>query len=94
MSKKQRGAPVVIVHKDTRLCKGLHQAAFLLTGRTSGVVTAAKAGANAAHNARTRQPQDQAEEVRQGERDVLHGAGAWADLDAFTAARDARHLER
>ncbi len=94
MSKKQRGAPEVIVRKDKRLRKGLHQAAILLTGGTSGVVTAAKAGTNAAPNARTRKLQDQAKEVEQGERDVQRGAGAWADLDAFTAARDARHLER
>ena len=52
MAKRQ--APVVIVRKDKRLHKGVHLAAFLLTGGTSGVVTAARLGTNGAYNARTR----------------------------------------
>jgi hypothetical protein len=52
MSKNK--TPVVIVRKDKRLHKGAHLAAFALTGGVSGAVTAAKAGTNAAYNARTR----------------------------------------
>jgi hypothetical protein len=61
MSKK--GTPVVIVRKDKRLHKGLHLAAFALTGGASGVVTAAKAGTNAGYNARTRRLAAQADEA-------------------------------
>jgi hypothetical protein len=50
----RRGAPVVITRKDKRLHKAAHLTAFVLTGGASGVVTAAKAGTNAAYNARTR----------------------------------------
>jgi hypothetical protein len=52
MSRKR--APVVITRKDKRLRKGLHLFAFALTGGMSAPVTAAKAGTNAAYNARTR----------------------------------------
>src|SRR5260370_6542020 len=61
MGKKNK-TPVVIVGKDKRLSKGAHLAAFLLTGGTSGIVTAAKAGTNTAYNARTRRLQAEAEE--------------------------------
>lgn len=44
---------VVIIRKDKRLHKGLHLFAFVLTGGASAPVTAAKAGTNAAYNART-----------------------------------------
>lgn len=71
MSKAKKGAPVVIVRKDKRLHKGLHVAAFMLTGGTSGVVTAAKAGTNAAYNARTRElagaAEQEAQEAQQAE---------------------------
>jgi hypothetical protein len=54
MGKSKRNAPVVIVRKDKRLNKTGHVAAFLLTGGTSSVYTAAKATTNAGYNARTR----------------------------------------
>lgn len=50
MSKPQ----VVITRKDKRLHKGWHALAFMLTGGASAPITAAKAGTNAAYNARTR----------------------------------------
>lgn len=53
--------PVVITRKDKRLHKGAHLIAFALTGGASGAVTAAKAGTNAAYNARTRELQRRAE---------------------------------
>lgn len=63
MSRKR--APVVIVRKDKKLHRGAHLAAFILTGGASGVVTAAKAGTNAAYNARTRELQAEAEAEEQ-----------------------------
>ena len=43
MSRRKKGAPVVITRKDKRLNKTGHLAAFVLTGGTSAVYTAAKA---------------------------------------------------
>jgi len=60
---RKKNAPVVVVRKDKRLRKGLHLAAFALTGGASGIVTAAKAGTNAAYNARTRKMAAAAEET-------------------------------
>ena len=54
MSRRKKGAPVVITRKDKRLNKTGHLAAFVLTGGTSAVYTAAKAATNAGYNARTR----------------------------------------
>lgn len=53
MRKKNR-APVVIVRKDKRLNKTGHLLAFMATGGTSSVYTAARAAYNASYNARTR----------------------------------------
>lgn len=61
MSRKKKGAPVVIVRKDKRLSKLGHLTAFALTGGASSVVTAAKAATNAGYNARTRKLQEESE---------------------------------
>ena len=53
MSRKKKGAPVVIVRKDKKLRKTPHLLAFMLTGGASGVVTAAKAATTVA-SARSR----------------------------------------
>jgi hypothetical protein len=58
---KKKGAPVVIVRKDKKLTKTGHALAFLLTGGTSSVYTAAKAATNAGYNARTRKLMAEAE---------------------------------
>lgn len=62
MSRKNKaGAPVVITRKDKRLFKTGHLLAFMVTGGTSAVYTAAKAATNAGYNARTRELQAQSE---------------------------------
>jgi hypothetical protein len=64
---RKKKAPVVIVRKDKRLNKVAHLTAFAVTGGTSAVYTAAKAGSNAAYNARTRKLAAQAEEAEQAD---------------------------
>lgn len=56
MSRK-KNAPVVITRKDKKLNKTGHLLAFMVTGGTSSVYTAAKAATNAGYNARTRKLQ-------------------------------------
>lgn len=75
MARKNK-TPVVITRKDKRLHKGAHLTAFVLTGGASGVVTAAKAGTNAAYNARTRKLAAEAAETVNGE----EGTGSEAPL--------------
>ena len=65
MSRRKKGAPVVITRKDKRLNKTGHLAAFVLTGGTSAVYTAAKAATTAGYNARTRKLQREAEQAEQ-----------------------------
>jgi len=59
---RKKNAPVVIMRKDKKLFKTGHLAAFMLTGGTSAIYTAAKAATNAGYNARTRQLQAEAPE--------------------------------
>ena len=63
MSRKKKGAPVVIVRKDKRLKKVPNLIAFGLTGGLSGVYSATKAATNAGYNARTRKLMEAAEEA-------------------------------
>jgi hypothetical protein len=82
-------APVVITRKDKRLNKPGHLLAFALSCGTSGVYTAAKAGSNAAYNARTRKLIAEAEEAGQsqesppGHSDMLAAAAEEAARDVL-----------
>lgn len=80
--------PVVITRKDKRLNKLGHLLAFAVTGGTSGAYTAAKAGSNAAYNARTRKLQAEAEEAGQRRESPPGHSDRLADA-AEKAARDA-----
>jgi hypothetical protein len=64
---KKNKTPVVITRKDKRLHKGAHLTAFVLTGGMSAPISAAKAGTNAAYNARTRKLAAEADGAQQGE---------------------------
>lgn len=62
MSRKRKGAPVVITRKDKKLNKTGHLLAFALTGGASSVYSATKAATNVGYNARTRKLQEQSED--------------------------------
>jgi hypothetical protein len=77
MSKKKKGAPVVIVRKDKRMHKLTHLGAFALTGGLSGVVTATRAAQIGAYNARTRKLAEEADA----------GGGGFSEADHERARR-------
>jgi hypothetical protein len=83
----KRNPPVVITRKDKRLHKGWHLLAFMLTGGASAPVSAAKAGTNAAYNARTRKLAEQSGEPPAKPLSARQRAAADGDMSPAAAFR-------
>lgn len=63
--------PVVIQRKDKRLKKGLHLAAFMITGGASAPVSVLKGMTNASYNGRTRRLAEEAAESEAGRTEAI-----------------------